>query len=138
MICSTPSGSPSHCHSSSSNATIPILKFWFLHTPFFLSFFRNPASSPTKLLCFPRSSPLIHQLPAKYPSSIFEAQVAGNAQQTLHDLVFANPSQLVVCKLSNILTQSSVQQMLKGFVQSDTDQVSLCARNIYAVSYPAS
>ena len=89
--------------------------------------FRNSASSPTKLLCFTRSSPLIHQLPAQHPSSVFETQAAGDTQKTLHDLVFPNPSQLVVCKLSSLLSQSSIQELLKGFVRSNTAQVSLLA-----------
>ena len=46
-----------------------------------------------------------------------------DAQHTLHDLVFPNTSQLVVCKLSSLLSQSDVQEMLKGFVYSDIAQV---------------
>ena len=84
---------------------------------------RNSASLPTKVLCFTRSSPLIHQLPAQY---LNEAQVAEIGHQTLCDLVSPDPSQLVLCKLSSLLSQSSVQQMLRGFVQSDTAMVSFC------------
>ena len=82
--------------------------------------------SPTKLLCFTRSSPLIHQLPAQYPSSVFEAQTNGDVHQTLCNLVFPEPSQLVVCKLSSLLSQSSVQEVLKGFVRSSTAKVIFC------------
>ena len=99
------------------------------NSPCFILFphpFRN-SSSPTKLLCFTRSSPLIHQLPAQHPSSVFETQPAWYAQMALHDLIFPNPSQLVVCKLSSLLSQSSVQELLKGFVCSNTAQVSLLA-----------
>ena len=46
------------------------LIFFFFSLLFFYS---NCASSPTKLLCFTRSSPLINQLPAQYPSSFVEA-----------------------------------------------------------------
>ena len=84
---------------------------------------RNQAMSPTKLLCFTRSSPLIHQLPAQYPSSVFEAQTNGDVHQTLCNLVFPEPSQLVVCKFSSLLSQSSVQKVLRGFVRSDTAKV---------------
>ena len=87
------------------------------------SFSSNCASSPTKLLCFTRSSPLINQLPAQYPSSFVELKIAAFAHQTLHDLVFPNPSQLVVCKLSSFLSQSSIQELLKRFLQFDTAQV---------------
>ena len=54
-------------------------------------------------------------------------QPAGDTQKTLHDLVLPNPSQLVVCKLSSLLSQSSIQELLKGFVRSNTAQVSLLA-----------
>ena len=87
---------------------------------------RNHAMSPTKLLCFTRSSPLIHQLPAQYPSSVFEAQTNGDVHQTLCNLVFPEPSQLVVCKLSGLLSQSSVQEVLRGFVRSNTAKVIFC------------
>ena len=98
---------------------------------FYLSTLRNPASSPTKLLCFTRSSPLIHQLPAQYPSTVLANSVLANSvtQQTLSDLVFPEPSKLVVCTLSSLLSQSTVQEMLKGFVLSDMAQVSFQAWN---------
>ena len=83
--------------------------------------FRTP---PTKLLCFTRSSILIHQLPTEFPSSVFAVQVTEDAKQTLHDLVFPSLTQLVVCKLSTLLSQSSVQELLREFVQSDITQVS--------------
>ena len=86
--------------------------------------FRNPASSPTKLLCFTRSSSLIQQLPSQYPSSVLDVEAAKDVQQTLHDLVFPDPSQLVVFKSSSLLSQRSIQKLLKGFVQCDKDQVS--------------
>ena len=79
--------------------------------------------SPTKLLCFTRSSPLIHQLPAQHPSSVFQAQANRDVHQTLCNLVFPEPSQLVVCKFSSLLSQSSVQKVLRGFVRSDTAKV---------------
>ena len=88
---------------------------------------RNLACSPTKLLCFTRSSYLIHQLPAQYPSSVLDAQAASLSQQTLRDLVFKDPSKLVVCTLSSLMSQSSMQEMLKEFVLSVKAQVSFQA-----------
>ena len=91
---------------------------------------RYPASSPTKLLCFTRSSLLIHQLPTQYPSSVIDTQTNKAAEQTLCDMVIPKPSQLVMCKLSSLLSQSSLKEMLSGFVQSKTAQVSFHARKI--------
>lgn len=90
---------------------------------------RYPASSPTKLLCFTRSSSLIHQLPAQYPSTFIDEQASEVAQKTLRDLVFPNPSGLVMCKLSSLLSQSSLKEILSGFVQSKTAQVSYFLRD---------
>ena len=90
------------------------------------SIHRIPASSPTKLLCFTRSSPLVHQLQVHY--SVLDPQAASISQYTyLHDLVFPDPSQLVVYTLSSLVSQSSMQEMLKKFVLSDKAQVSFQA-----------
>ena len=96
---------------------------------FFNSIFphRNLACSPTKLLCFTRSSSLIHQLPAQYPSPVLDTQAARISQKTLCNLVFPDPSKVVVCTLSSHVSQSSMQEMLKEFVQSDKAQVSFQA-----------
>lgn len=98
---------------------------------------RNPPSSPTKLLCFTRSSPLVHQLPAQYPSSILNVHTTGNVHQTLCELVFPYPSHLVVCKLSSLFTQSSIQELLNMFVRSDTAQVSFSALKDVDMCIPA-
>ena len=89
--------------------------------------FRNSLCSPTKLLCFTRSSSLIHQLPAQYPSPVLDAQAASTFKHTLCDLVFPDLSKLVVCTLSSLLSQSSMQEMLNTFVLSDKPQVSFQA-----------
>ena len=88
--------------------------------PFFnpIFFHRIPASSPTKLLCFTRSSPLVDQLLTHY--SFLDAQTAST-------LVFPDPSQLVVYTLSSLESQSSIQEMLKEFVLSDKAEVSFQA-----------
>ena len=97
-----------------------------IHSTLYLfSSIRNPASSPTKLLCFTRSSPLVHLLPAQYPTSILNVHTTEDVHHILCDLVFPNPSQLVVCKLSSVFTQSSIQELLNTFVHSNTAQVSL-------------
>ena len=93
---------------------------------------RNPACSPTKLLCFTRSSSLIHQLPAQYPIPVLDAQAASLSQHILCDLVFPDPSQLVVCTLPCLLSQSRMQEMFKEFVLSDIAQVSFQTWEIQA------
>ena len=87
------------------------------------------------MLCFTRSSPLIHQLPAQYPSSIFDVQTKlEDIQKTLKDLVFEKTEQLVVCKLSSVISQTAVQELLKGFIHSDKTNVCVIVANMQETS----
>ena len=54
------------------------------HMPRVIILFNREAKFPTsKVLCFTRSSPLIHQLPAQYPSHALERQSKDDIKQTL-------------------------------------------------------
>ena len=56
----------------------------YVHCLSFLHFFdREPTFPTSKILCFTRSSPLIHQLPAQYPSQAFDRQSKDDINQTL-------------------------------------------------------
>ena len=87
------------------------------------------------MLCFTRSSPLIHQFPAQYPSSVFDIQTTlEDVQQTLKDLVFDKTDQLVVCKLSSVISQTAIQELLKDFIQSDKTNVCIIVANMQETS----
>ena len=80
---------------------------------------RDISGSPNKVLCFTRSSPLVHQLPAQHLSASFDVQAKlEDVQKTLKDLVFEETDQLVVCKLSSVVSQTAIQELLKEFVHS--------------------
>ena len=93
------------------------------------------AGSPNKILCFTRSSPLIHQLPAQYPSSIFDVQAKPeDIQKALKDLVFEKTDQLVVCKLSSVISQTAIHELLKNFIHSDKTNVFVIVANMQETS----
>ena len=52
----------------------------------------------------------------------------------LQNLVFADPSQLMVCKLSSLPSQSGVQDLLRDFVRSDSARVLLLVANMQDAS----
>ena len=96
---------------------------------------RDIAGSPNKVLCFTRSSPLIHQLPAQYPSSIFDVQTKPkDIQKALKDLVFEKTDQLVVCKLSSVISQTAIHELLKNFIHSDKTNVFVIVANMQETS----
>ena len=112
-----------------NNAPLPFL------TLFLFYIYRDRARCPTnKVLSFTRSSQLIHLLPAQHPSSVFGTQTNPEIQQNLKDYVFDDPSTLVVCKLSSVLSQSAVQDLLKKFIRSDTAKICLLVANMQETS----
>lgn len=80
------------------------------------------------MLCFTRSSQLIHLLPAQHPSPVIGTQA--NPEQDLKEYVFDDPNALVVCKLSSVLSQSAVQDLLKNFIKSDTAKICILVANM--------
>ena len=96
---------------------------------------RDISGSPNKILCFTRSSPLVHQLPAQHLTASFDMQTKlEDVKQTLKDLVFEKTEQLVVCKLSSIVSQTAIQELLKGFIQSDKTNVCVIVANMQETS----
>ena len=98
----------------------------------YLLIYRDTCKNPNKVLCFTRSSPLIYQLPAQYPSSVLTE--LEDVKQTLKDLVFYNLDQLVVCKLSRITSQTAIQELLEEFVHSDVTKVCVIVANMQETS----
>ena len=106
-----------------------IIIICYLHTC------RNITVSPNKVLCFTHSSPLIHQLPGQYPSSIFDVQIKQeDIHKTLKDLVFEKTDQLVVCKLCSIISQTAIHKLLKKFVYSDKTDIFVIVANMKETS----
>ena len=81
-----------------------------------------------------RSSPLIYQLPIEFPSPALESQIGTRSQDVLKDFVFVETDKLMVYKLSSILSQTTVQDLLKQFLQSKTAEVCLLVVNMQETS----
>ena len=99
-------------------------------------FCRNLPTCLNKVLCFTRSSPLLHKLPAYYSDSQ-SSTVKTNTKQAndfLKKFVFAAPKLMMVCKLSTIPSQSSIHRILTEFVQSDKTKVCLIVVNMQETS----
>ena len=95
----------------------------------FLSVFR----SNTKLLCFTRTSPLIHNLPSVYPSTVNSASQDANDEIWPRKLIFCDVSKLVVCKIEAAQSQPNVRKKLKDFLLSE-EKVLLLLANVQEVS----
>ena len=86
--------------------------------------FLSRSVTPTKLLCFTRSSALINKLPVTHPTSAITQKKLSEAssRELLERLVHSNADELIVCKLSSLPSQSSVEELLKEFVAPDLKQ----------------
>ena len=89
----------------------------------------------TKLLCFIRSSQLLHQLPAQYPTTIGHSiQSAADSDNLVKELIFENLQQLVVYKLSTVTSYTSTNELLKSFMASEVQRVLLFIVNMHETS----
>ena len=96
---------------------------------FFLFVFR----SNTKLLCFTRTSPLIHNLPSVYSSTVNSASQDANDETWPRKHIFCDVSKLVVCKIEATQSQQSVRKRLKDFLLSE-EKVLLLLASVQEVS----
>ena len=94
--------------------------------------YRDSSVCATKLLCFTRSSPLIHQLPSEYPSTL--TTVSDDAmQQTLREHIYRDVRHLMICKVSLRQSQSKIEELLARYVMSESHLLLLIA-NMQEVS----
>ena len=95
--------------------------------------------SPNKLVLFTRSSSLLYTLPAHFPhSTTAEVQRGPDAtrgqnysevSKAVANLVFDETGKLILCKLSGLLSQTAVEELLKNFVSSDAAEVCVLLAN---------
>ena len=76
-------------------------------------------SASTKLLCFTRTSPLIHKLPSVYPSAFHSPTEIADYESDLEKIVLHDISGLVVCKLEGAQSQRTIKESLKTFMESE-------------------
>ena len=83
--------------------------------------------SNTKLLCFTRTSSLIHNLPSTYPTTVHSAKEKDEHENILTNQVFCHVSELVVCKVESAQSERSVKETLKTFLGSEKTVMLLLA-----------
>ena len=96
--------------------------------------YRDLARCPNKLVVYSRSSPLVHSLPAQFVCQTRSDTRDGMGVASARDLVFQDTDKLMVQKLSSLLSQSSVQEMLRDYVCSETAEVLLLVANMQDTS----
>lgn len=83
---------------------------------------RDLSGHPNKLLCFTRTSPLISSLiPSKFQRNT--QTVFLNSTENVKNIVYEDTEQLVLLKLSSVVTLTVVQQFIKEFMQSDIEKI---------------
>ena len=97
------------------------------HTYLFFIFYRDSARSANKLLCFTRSSPLIHIIPVQFPDNI-------QGDTSIKTLFFEETEKLMIYKLSSLHSQNLVQDVLNDFVSSDTAELFVLLANMQETS----
>ena len=80
-----------------------------------ISSHRDKSVCATKLLCFTRSSPLIRQLPAEFPST----SLSKESQTFLEEHIFFDTHSIMMCKVSSQHSQSKFERLLEDFIKSD-------------------
>ena len=85
-----------------------------------------------KVVCFTRSSPLIHELPHQYPTSS-DLPNSSISREIIERLVF-NPEQIFVRKLVTVSSQADIQNGLENVLTSSSTRVCLLIGNMQHVS----
>ena len=101
-----------------------VVQIAFLHVSFLL--FRG---TPNKLLCYTRSSGLIHKIPNVYPRQSL-IKFESDSDNILQRLVFDSPKVVNVFKLLNVHSHKDVSNALEGFMHCDTQEIMLIPVNM--------
>lgn len=92
-----------------------------------------PCRNPNKLICYTRSSQLLHQLPAQYPGPLHQ-QISEESVSMLHDIIMEDVGALIFQKLSSFTSFTTISELLKSFVQSKEKKVLLISVNMQETS----
>ena len=94
--------------------------------------FRDSSASPNKILCYTRTSPLIHDLPSQFHMK-GQATLQISAKK-IKELIIDDIEQLALLKLSGVVTQTVIDKFLKNFLQSDKTKVCTLLINMQETS----
>ena len=82
--------------------------------------YRDRSVCPTKLLCFTRSSALIHQLPTEYPTTATASTrtTTKDVENLVSEHIFSNLDLLSICKVTVGHSQNKLEKKLFSFATS--------------------
>ena len=91
------------------------------------SLLSNTYLCPNKLLCFTRSSSIIHHLPTIYPHpGALKRGISDDKDTTLlKELIHDDLTQVQVCQVLSVQSQTVIQEMLSDFLQEPDKRVLL-------------
>ena len=98
-------------------------------TDLLFHFHRSTTGTASHLLCFTRSSALIHQFPARYPSC-GTLQLSCDYESLIKRVIFSHHQQVMICKMSNVTSQATLKETLRAFMKSRFDRVMLIVVNM--------
>ena len=98
------------------------------------SVYSDISRSPNKLLCYTRSSTLVHDLPAQFPSLATTKKILDTDKTTVANFIIEKTDKLMMHKLSILPSQTSVQQLLREFVSSEVAEVCVLLANMHETS----
>ena len=74
--------------------------------------------SATKLICFTRSSPLIYQLSADYPTQLATRTIMDENKDFLRDKIFSDLDRFIMCKVTSRHTRSKLKKLFEDYFGS--------------------
>ena len=95
---------------------------------------RDQLRCPTKLLCFTRSTPVIHQLPPDFPLQGAKKEDAGVSEKMVRQVIFSNTSGVILKKVTSLPSQSAIRGLLRSFVSSEEARVLVMVANMQDTS----
>ena len=77
----------------------------------------SATSSLKKLVCFTRSSAVLHSIPSTYPAS---TSLDENSRKLIEHFIWPTEEEVIICKLSSLMTQQMVTDLLMEFMEIKT------------------
>ena len=78
----------------------------------------SATSSLKKLVCFTRSSAVLHSIPSSYPASTCLDE---NSRKLIEHFIWPTENEVIICKLSSLMTQQMVTDLLMEFMDIKKD-----------------
>ena len=93
---------------------------------------------PTKLLCYTRSAPLLHKIPASYPLQDKDSHEHDTVEiLNIKELIFDAAEHVMISKITKTSSQATLTELLRIFGQNDAAEILLLVVNMQDTSKKA-